>query len=82
LGTVFEESLEEFSKGRLYRRQGTASSCGTNFEVPTFIKSVQFYGLWHGFQGRFVGDCFCVVSGFSLHWKSVIVVFMYFPEVE
>jgi hypothetical protein len=83
LGTVFEATLEEFSVGDWpYKRQGTTAYCGMNFEVPIFNKSVQLYGLWHGFQGRFVGDCFCAVSGFSLGWKSVIAAVMYFPEAE
>jgi hypothetical protein len=83
VGMVFEATLEEFFEGgRPYRRQGTTSCCGMNFEVPIFSKSVQLYRLWHGFQGKFVGDCFCAVSGFSLGWKSVIVVVMYFPEAE
>jgi hypothetical protein len=83
VGTVFKASLEDFSQGvRSYSRQVTTTCCGMNFEVPIFSKSVQLYGLWHGFQGRFVGDCFCAVSGFSLGWKSVIAAVMFFPEAE
>jgi hypothetical protein len=67
LGMVFKASLEEFSEGgRPYRREGTTTYCGMNFKVPTFNKSVQLYGLWHGFQERFVGDNFCVVRGIYL----------------
>jgi hypothetical protein len=58
LGHGFRGILEEFSEGRSYRREGIAACCGMNFKVPNFSKSVQLYGLWHGFQDRFVGDSF------------------------
>jgi hypothetical protein len=59
LGHDFRGILEEFSEGGCpYRREGTATCCGTNFKVPNFSKSVQLYRLWHGFQDRFVGDSF------------------------
>jgi hypothetical protein len=60
--------------GRSYGQQGTTACCWHISRGVVFSKSVQLYGLWHGFQGRFVGDCFCVVSGFSLGWKCTVAV--------
>jgi hypothetical protein len=69
----FRGKFSRFSKGgRSYGQQGTAA-CGWYISRGVvFSKSVQLYELWHGFQGRFVGDCFCVVSGFSLGWKCIV----------
>jgi hypothetical protein len=59
LGHSFRGILEEFSEGGWsYIREGTTTYCGMNFKVPNFSKFIQLYGLWHGFQDRFVWDSF------------------------
>jgi hypothetical protein len=66
VGTIFEASCEEFSKGgHSYEKQGTIACCGNFFRGDIFSKSVQLYGLWHGFQGSLWVGQFCVVSCFS-----------------
>jgi hypothetical protein len=71
-GMVFEAAFAEFSEGgRPYRRQGTTACFGHIFRGAIFSKSVQLYGLWHGFQGSFVVGQFCAVS--CLSWLEIVL---------
>jgi hypothetical protein len=52
------------------------------FEVQQFWVDRIVVQTWHENRGKFWWDSLGDVSGFSIGWKCVIVVVMYFPEAE